>query len=109
MFFGNSRTKHNFDMQEVENLTGLAAYDFGRDNASAVQSLFMLESFCTTTTDRASSFSKRTRSFLIRDTEGFTRKTSATALRSRLIYQSCFANPVRRCNNASAPSPPPGS
>jgi hypothetical protein len=45
VFFGDSRTKHNFDMQEVENLTGLAAYDFGRDNASAVQSLFMLEEY----------------------------------------------------------------
>jgi hypothetical protein len=45
VFFGDSRTRHNFDMREVENLTGLAAYDFGRDNASAEQSLFMLEEY----------------------------------------------------------------
>jgi len=42
VFFGDSRTRRNFYMREVENLTGLAAYDFGRDNASAEQSLFML-------------------------------------------------------------------
>ena len=45
VFFGDSRTKHNFDMQEVEKLTDLAAYDFGRNNASAEQSLFMLEEY----------------------------------------------------------------
>jgi hypothetical protein len=45
VFFGDSRTRHNFDMHEVENLTGLAAYDFGLDNASAEQSLFMLEEY----------------------------------------------------------------
>jgi hypothetical protein len=45
VFFGDSRTAHNFDMHEVENLTGLAAYDFGRDNASAEQNVFMLEEY----------------------------------------------------------------
>jgi hypothetical protein len=45
VFFGDSRTRHNFDMHAVEKLTGLAAYDFGRDNASAEQSLFMLEEY----------------------------------------------------------------
>ena len=45
VFFGDSRTRRNFDMHEVENLTGLAAYDFGRDNASAEQNLFMLEEY----------------------------------------------------------------
>lgn len=45
VFFGDSRTRHNFDMHEVEKLTDLAAYDFGRDNASAEQSLFMLEEY----------------------------------------------------------------
>ena len=45
VFFGDSRTRHNFDMSEVENLTDLAAYDFGRNNASAEQSLFMLEEY----------------------------------------------------------------
>ena len=45
VFFGDSRTRHNFDMHEVEKLTGLAAYDFGRSNASAEQSLFMLEEY----------------------------------------------------------------
>jgi hypothetical protein len=45
VFFGDSRTKHNFDMHEVEKLTDLAAYDFGRDNVSAEQSLFMLEEY----------------------------------------------------------------
>ena len=45
VFFGDSRTRRNFDMHEVENLTGLAAYDFGRDGASAEQNLFMLEEY----------------------------------------------------------------
>jgi hypothetical protein len=45
VFFGDSRTRRNFDMHVVENLTGLAAYDFGRDNASAEQNLFMLEEY----------------------------------------------------------------
>jgi hypothetical protein len=45
VFFGDSRTQINFDMHEVENLTGLAAYDFGYNNASAEQSLFMLEEY----------------------------------------------------------------
>jgi hypothetical protein len=45
VFFGDSRTARNFDMHEVENLTGLAAYDFGRDGASAEQDLFMLEEY----------------------------------------------------------------
>jgi hypothetical protein len=45
VFFGDSRTRLNFDMREVENLTGLAAYDLGYDNASAEQSLFMLEEY----------------------------------------------------------------
>ena len=45
VFFGDSRTRHNFDMSEIEYLTGLRAYDFGRDNASAEQSLFMLEEY----------------------------------------------------------------
>ena len=45
VLFGDSRTRHNFDMHEVENSTGLAAYDFGRDNVSAEQSLFMLEEY----------------------------------------------------------------
>jgi len=45
VFFGDSRTRHNFDMSEVENLTGLRAYDFGHDGASAEQNLFMLEEY----------------------------------------------------------------
>jgi hypothetical protein len=45
VFFGDSRTRLNFDMREVENLTGLAAYNLGYDNASAEQSLFMLEEY----------------------------------------------------------------
>jgi hypothetical protein len=45
VFFGDSRTEINFDMHEVENLTGLAAYDLGYNNASAEQSLFMLEEY----------------------------------------------------------------
>jgi hypothetical protein len=45
VFFGDSRTRRNFDMHEVENLTGLEAYDFGRDGASAEQNLFMLEEY----------------------------------------------------------------
>ena len=45
VFFGDFRTRRNFDMHVVENLTGLAAYDFGRDNASAEQNLFMLEEY----------------------------------------------------------------
>jgi hypothetical protein len=45
VFFGDSRTRRNFDMHEVESSTGLAAYDFGRDNASAEQNLFMLEEY----------------------------------------------------------------
>jgi hypothetical protein len=45
VFFGDSRTRRNFDMHEVEDLTGLAAYDFGRDGASAEQNLFMLEEY----------------------------------------------------------------
>jgi hypothetical protein len=45
VFFGDSRTRLNFDMREVESLTGLAAYDLGYDNASAEQSLFMLEEY----------------------------------------------------------------
>jgi hypothetical protein len=48
VFFGDSRTRRNFDMHEVENLTGLAAYDFGRDGASAEQNLFMLEEYLRT-------------------------------------------------------------
>lgn len=44
-FFGDSRTKHNFDMSVIESLTGLRAYDFGRDGISAEEVLFMLEEY----------------------------------------------------------------
>jgi hypothetical protein len=45
VFLGDSRTKRNFDMQVVENLTGLSAYDFGYDNSSAEEALYILEQF----------------------------------------------------------------
>ena len=45
VFFGDSRTRHNFDMSEIEYLTGLRAYDFGLGGASAEQNLFMLEEY----------------------------------------------------------------
>jgi hypothetical protein len=45
VFVGDSRIKRNFDMQTVESLTGLSAYDFGYDNASAEEALFILEQF----------------------------------------------------------------
>jgi hypothetical protein len=45
VFLGDSRTRRNFDMQAVESLTGLSAYDFGYDNASAEEALFILEQF----------------------------------------------------------------
>jgi hypothetical protein len=44
-FFGDSRTRHNFDVEEVETSTGLATYDFGRDGISAEEILFMLEEY----------------------------------------------------------------
>lgn len=45
VFIGDSRTRRNFDMQAVESLTGLSAYDFGYDNASAEEALLILEQF----------------------------------------------------------------
>jgi hypothetical protein len=45
IFLGDSRTKRNFDMQVVESLTGLSAYDFGYDNSSAEEALYILEQF----------------------------------------------------------------
>lgn len=44
-FFGDSRTRHNFDMREIESKTGLSAYNFGQDGASPEESLVMLEEF----------------------------------------------------------------
>lgn len=45
VFFGDSRTAHNFDMETIEALTGLSAYNFGRNGASPEESLFMLEEY----------------------------------------------------------------
>jgi hypothetical protein len=45
LFFGDSRTHRNFDMREIETLTGLSAYNFGFDNASAEEGLFILEQY----------------------------------------------------------------
>jgi hypothetical protein len=45
IFFGDSRTRRNFDMKEIERLTRLNAYDFGRDGASAEECLFMLQEY----------------------------------------------------------------
>lgn len=44
-FFGDSRTKHNFDMAAIESLTGLRAYDYGRDGASAEEALLLLDEY----------------------------------------------------------------
>jgi lysophospholipase L1-like esterase len=43
VFFGDSRTHHNFDMAVVERMTGLPAYNFGIDGGSTRQTVLMLD------------------------------------------------------------------
>jgi hypothetical protein len=43
IFFGDSRTKHSFDLEVIEAGTGLSAYGFAQSGASPEQSLFMLK------------------------------------------------------------------
>lgn len=43
IFFGDSRTKHSFDLQVIEADTGLSAYGFAQNGASPEQNLFMLK------------------------------------------------------------------
>src|SRR5690348_12879067 len=45
VFFGDSRTHHHFDMRVVESLTGLSAYNFGRDEGTTAEKLFLLEEY----------------------------------------------------------------
>jgi hypothetical protein len=45
VFFGDSRTKRNFDMRPIEAATGMSAYNFGIDGASADETLFMLQEY----------------------------------------------------------------
>ena len=109
VFFGDSRTRHNFDMSEIEYLTGLRAYDFGLGGASAEQNLFMLEEYLHHNHHPSVVVFEADPQFLDKTYGRFTRKIFATTLRLCLIRRSCSANPVQRCNNAPAPSPSPGS
>lgn len=43
VFFGNSRTAHNYDMQRIEEITKQTAYNFGIDGIGLQQSVFMIE------------------------------------------------------------------
>jgi hypothetical protein len=45
VFFGDSRTKHNFDMRIVESSTGLSAFNLGRESASTAETLLILEEY----------------------------------------------------------------
>lgn len=42
-FFGNSRTRHNYDMRVIENETKRTAYDFGIDGIGVQEAVFMIE------------------------------------------------------------------
>jgi hypothetical protein len=45
VFFGDSRTRHHFDMHVIQSATGLVSYNFAVDGANTAQSLFMLEEY----------------------------------------------------------------
>jgi hypothetical protein len=45
VFFGDSRTLHNYDLRAVERATGMRAYNFGDDGSSPEQQLFTLEEY----------------------------------------------------------------
>jgi hypothetical protein len=43
VFFGDSRTTHNFDMSVIEAMTGLTAYNFGIDGSGTRQNVLMID------------------------------------------------------------------